>query len=184
MTSNTTGAVWIKGDPLHEAIAAAVYEQCGTHPEVAVTVDDPRTIAAVAAVVARRILGTTEQADTVAAPDVDRATALTDRERQFLTFALDMAAEELSLGAGFTDEDSAALDHLRRLADAAQQPTPAVDCTERPEDAVRRFARRLFAIEQLCSGRPGYHTVTVKQVLTAMSDADDEPTPAPAEETK
>ncbi|MFI8962095.1 hypothetical protein ACIGO8_08260 [Streptomyces sp. NPDC053493] len=31
--------------------------------------------------------------------------------------------------------------------------------------------RRLAAVERLCSGRPGYHTVTVKQLLTAMSDA-------------
>ncbi|WP_435969347.1 hypothetical protein [Streptomyces sp. Qhu_M48] len=47
--------------------------------------------------------------------------------------------------------------------------------TERPEDTVRRFARRLNAVERLVGGRPGYHTVTVKQLLTAMSDADDEP---------
>jgi hypothetical protein len=60
---------------------------------------------------------------------------------------------------------------LRRLADEAQQPT---DTEERPEDAARRFARRLHAVERLCSGRPGYHTVTVKALLTAMSEADDE----------
>jgi hypothetical protein len=65
---------------------------------------------------------------------------------------------------------------VRRLADEAQ-PT---DGTKRPEDAARRFARRLHAVEQLCSGRPGYHTVTVKTLLTAMGDANDEaqqPTP-------
>lgn len=52
---------------------------------------------------------------------------------------------------------------------AEEQPA---DLTERPEDTVRRFARRLVAVEQLCSGRPGYHTVTVKELLTAMGDDD------------
>ncbi|MFD9952448.1 hypothetical protein [[Kitasatospora] papulosa] len=47
------------------------------------------------------------------------------------------------------------------------------DLTERPEDAARKFARRLAAVEQLCSGHAGYHTITVKTLLTAMSDADD-----------
>jgi len=50
----------------------------------------------------------------------DRA-ALSDTERQFLTFALDQAAEEMSLGDGFTAEDQAALEKLRRMADEAQQ---------------------------------------------------------------
>jgi hypothetical protein len=47
-------AVWIDGDPLMEAIAAAVWERCGRDdvdmPQL--TMDDPRTIAAVAASVA------------------------------------------------------------------------------------------------------------------------------------
>lgn len=38
-------------------------------------------------------------------------------ERQFLTFALDQAADEMALGDGFTDEDEAALARLRRMAD-------------------------------------------------------------------
>ncbi|MFD9752641.1 hypothetical protein ACFWYQ_21280 [[Kitasatospora] papulosa] len=64
------------------------------------------------------------------APAVDRATVLTPAEGHFLAFALDQAAEELSLGAGFTVEAAAALDRLRRLAAEAQQPTPAE--TEEP----------------------------------------------------
>jgi hypothetical protein len=44
------------------------------------------------------------------------AVDLTDAERQFLTFALDQAAEEMFLRDGFTDEDHAALEMLRRLA--------------------------------------------------------------------
>ncbi|GAA5056349.1 hypothetical protein [Streptomyces similanensis] len=56
----------------------------------------------------------------------------------------------------------------------AQQPT---DLAESPYDAARRFARRLAAVERLCSGRPGYHSITVKALLTAMSDADDQAEP-------
>ncbi|MFF2228986.1 hypothetical protein ACFVV7_37370, partial [Streptomyces globisporus] len=64
-------AVWVDGDPLMEAMAAAVYEQCDKHPEVSVTIDDPRTIAAVAATVARQLLGTSvaEGASTEPEPD-------------------------------------------------------------------------------------------------------------------
>jgi hypothetical protein len=45
-------AAWVDGDPLMEAIAAAVWEQCRTDYPSSV-VDDPRNIAAVAASVAR-----------------------------------------------------------------------------------------------------------------------------------
>ncbi|MDT0432780.1 hypothetical protein [Streptomyces salyersiae] len=62
---------------------------------------------------------------------------------------------------------------LRERLAELEQPEPT-DATERPEDTARRFARRLAAVEQLCSGRPGYHTITVKALLTAMSDADDD----------
>lgn len=50
------------------------------------------------------------------------------------------------------------VDELR----AAGQP----DTQQQTEDR-----RRLAAVERLCSGRPGYHTVTVKELLTAMSEA-------------
>jgi hypothetical protein len=46
------------------------------------------------------------------------------------------------------------------------------DFTETPEAAARRMARRLLAVERLCSGRPGYHTIAIKELLTAMSEAD------------
>ncbi|MGW5928044.1 hypothetical protein ACWF2L_17610 [Streptomyces anulatus] len=55
---DTTPAVWSDGDPLMEAVASAVWEQCNTEGPSAV-VDDPRNIAAVAAKVARQLLGTT-----------------------------------------------------------------------------------------------------------------------------
>ncbi|GGZ51568.1 DUF6011 domain-containing protein [Streptomyces rubiginosohelvolus] len=51
-----TPAVWTDGDPLVEATASAVWEQCRTEGPSTV-VDDPRTIAAVAATVARQVLG-------------------------------------------------------------------------------------------------------------------------------
>ncbi|MFC8156327.1 hypothetical protein ACFUO0_20130 [Streptomyces cinereoruber] len=60
----------------------------------------------------------------------------------------------------------------------AAYETALTDMTESPEDTVRRYARRLRAVEHLVGGRPGYDTVTVKQLLTAMSAADDAPSPA------
>ncbi|WP_405611255.1 hypothetical protein [Streptomyces sp. NBC_01508] len=48
-----------------------------------------------------------------------RATTLTEAERQFLTFALDLAGDEMaSRGDEFTDEDRAALGKFRRMAAA------------------------------------------------------------------
>ncbi|MGW1433093.1 hypothetical protein ACWD6K_31295 [Streptomyces sp. NPDC002431] len=41
---------------------------------------------------------------------------LNDAERQFLTFALDLAADEMASRDGFTDEDEAALEMFRRMA--------------------------------------------------------------------
>jgi hypothetical protein len=52
----------------------------------------------------------------------DRA-ALSDTERQFLTYALDLAADQMaSRGNEFGTEDTAALEKLRRMAAEAQQP--------------------------------------------------------------
>lgn len=49
-----------------------------------------------------------------------RGGALIDSERQFLEFALDLAADKMAEDDGFTDEDTAALVSLRRMADAAR----------------------------------------------------------------
>ncbi|MEV5851439.1 hypothetical protein [Streptomyces anulatus] len=59
-----------------------------------------------------------------AAPPVpaDRP-ALTDAERQFLTFAMDLAFDEMVSTAGFTDEDHAALEKFRALATPPAAPT-------------------------------------------------------------
>jgi hypothetical protein len=49
--------------------------------------------------------------------------ALSDTERQFLTYALDLAGDQMaSRGNEFGAEDTAALETLRRLAGEAQQP--------------------------------------------------------------
>lgn len=54
-----------------------------------------------------------------------RAASLSVAERQFLTFALDLAADEMaSRGDEFGAEDQAALESLRRLAAEARQPCP------------------------------------------------------------
>ncbi|MFJ6810624.1 hypothetical protein ACIQRK_32250 [Streptomyces anulatus] len=46
-----------------------------------------------------------------------RRAALTDAERQFLTFALELAADQMALrGDEFDDEDEAALETFRALA--------------------------------------------------------------------
>lgn len=55
--------------------------------------------------------------------DAARAAPLSAAERQFLTFALELAADEMaSRGDEFDDEDDAALTTLRRMADETPQP--------------------------------------------------------------
>ncbi|MFJ1667406.1 hypothetical protein ACIOK4_13655 [Streptomyces bottropensis] len=115
-------AVWIDGDPLMEAIAAAVWERCGRDdvdmPQL--TMDDPRTIAAAAASVARQ-----QAAVSVVPPATNQTALLSGAERQFLTFALDLAFDRMVSDDGFTDEDEAALAKLRRLAaEAPHAETP------------------------------------------------------------
>ncbi|MFF8412879.1 hypothetical protein [Streptomyces omiyaensis] len=65
---------------------------------------------------------------------------------------------------------------LRARVTELEQPTAA---EESSADAARRYARRLHAVEQLAAGHPGYHAVTVKELLTAMGEADDEQPAAP-----
>jgi len=145
-------AVWSDGDPLMEAIAAAVYDQCETHPEQALTVDDPRNIAAVAATVARRVLGTpttnTEARDCGSTqphqphqfmrmdavsqcPGTvvdDRATVLNERA-DFLESCLRNAADPEG-DPRYWSAISDVIRGLRQLAAEAQQPAPAE--TEEP----------------------------------------------------
>jgi hypothetical protein len=120
----------------------------------------------------------------------------TEREHwQAIADALN-AAESAGMGVG-VDLDGTLTDHRMwsvvwdREAerwdvagyDDDTEPTPAIPdhvvneeqaAEESLADAARRYARRLAAVERLCSGRPGYHTITVKALLTAMSDADEQ----------
>lgn len=197
-----TPAVWSDGDPLMTAIAAAVSAQCQTHPEQGLTVDDPRTIAAVAATVARQVLGTPTTAPTTAAPLPEVWTVWREDEPIWAHFAtvddarqgtIDFWQEDepacpdyswdrqadgkrLELLVGGTHSGVYASRYRVHGAPASAPAAPADRAT------ARRFARRLAAVERLCSGRPGYHTITVKALLTAMSDADHEPATAATEE--
>ncbi|MFD3638255.1 hypothetical protein [Streptomyces griseus] len=120
-------AVWVDGDPLMEAIAAAVYEQCGTDPVSSVVVDDPRNIAAVAAAVARQLLGTTEGAG--AEPSADRRARY---EEALWVHALNVAAAATAVMA-VADAEQASLraeaegldEALRGAISASALPAPA-----------------------------------------------------------
>ncbi|MFI1371312.1 hypothetical protein ACH4UY_04780 [Streptomyces longwoodensis] len=162
-------AEWVEGDPLMQAIASAVYERCETG-DGGIVHDDPRNIAAVAAVVARLAAAT------------DRAVVMREAADDLATTFGDPMVKHIgALGASHlrrrAREAEAGRSTPHRTADEAQQPT---DCEESAADAARRFARRLAAVERLCSGLPGHHTITVKALLTAMSEADGEAQPEKA----
>jgi hypothetical protein len=144
MTDTTSAAVWIDGDPLMEAIAAAVYEQCGSHPEQSLTVDDPRNIAAAAAAVARQFLGATEpEAGQDTATDaIDWKAKYEAEHARHVAVVRQLVADPLAVLRGAADEidretqrlkDDGVLEpdnfrpcrdataDLRRMADEAQQ---------------------------------------------------------------
>jgi hypothetical protein len=95
--------------------------------------------------------------DTVAA----LAAPLTAAERQFLTFALDEAADEMANRDGFTDADRAALAKFRRMA--AGHAAPAVE--EQQPAPVLRFPQLAVPCPrceapagQLCTSHNGTRT--------------------------
>lgn len=106
-------AVWVDGDPLMEVVAATVWERCARDDEdmPQMVCDDPRTIAAFAAAVARA---------QAAAPSVTADRAAIYRELAHLqerTAATDVIRRRRSIATGrrlFAVE-------LRRMADEAQQ---------------------------------------------------------------
>lgn len=59
---------------------------------------------------------------------VDRAGALTEAERTMLVYALDQAQERIWSEGGFTAEDQAAVDSLRRLAAEAHTGETCTNC--------------------------------------------------------
>lgn len=100
MTDQTQPAVWIDGDPLMEAIAAAVWEHCRTEG-TSLVVDDPRNIAAVAA-------------SAIRSQQAGRAAVL--REAAEVVAALDPV--EAALAGQFAYHDAAT--RLHRLANEAE----------------------------------------------------------------
>lgn len=99
--------------------------------------------------------------------------------------ALKRAHVALATQAG---RDQAALERVRKALDDAEWGSPdrfdvileIRDALELPRIPVQdadtgmsetEARRRLAAVELLCSGRPGYHPITVKSLLTAMSEA-------------
>ncbi|MFI6862623.1 hypothetical protein ACIBKZ_22470 [Streptomyces sp. NPDC050421] len=107
-----TTAVWIEGDPLHEAIAAAIWDQCLTQGSI--LVDDPRNIAAVAATTARLVLGTTDQQPETA----PAGTELRDRVAQAL--AADDGHPWDTLSADAQQHYGSNADAVMAVADAEQ----------------------------------------------------------------
>jgi hypothetical protein len=111
-------AVWVDGHPQLEAIAAAVWEQCGRSDSGMCVEDDPRNIA-VAALAA------------VLPAPTDRAAVLREAAD-----ALDNSERLRDLTDDHMLDINAAADELRRMADEAQQdgeaPGETLDLTDGP----------------------------------------------------
>ncbi|MFG2359430.1 hypothetical protein [Streptomyces sp. NPDC048521] len=108
-------AGWIDGDPLMEAIAAAVWEHCGTDECGVVTIDDPRNIAAVAAHVART------HSSAGPAPATDR-----DTLRERIAEAVDRVFESWRQGLGETRPQDAVTDAVLDAVPPAPDQQTAV----------------------------------------------------------
>jgi hypothetical protein len=104
-------AAWVDGDPLMEAIAAAVWKHCRTEG-TSLVVDDPRNIAATAATVAR----------TRSSTPADRAAILREAADVLDTLPVDASSFDK---AEHKYKGGAAAERLRRMADEAQQPKEA-----------------------------------------------------------
>jgi hypothetical protein len=76
-------AEWVEGDPLMQAIASAVHERCETG-DTGIVHDDPRNIAAVAAVVARAAAAAADRAADDAEAEAERQMAAVQRVRHVL----------------------------------------------------------------------------------------------------
>ncbi|MFE4334052.1 hypothetical protein ACFRQM_32960 [Streptomyces sp. NPDC056831] len=124
--------------------------------------------------------------------EVPETETLTPAERQFLTFTLDHAADEMASRDGFTDEDEAALTRFRRMADttstvaeeqrasiAAQigaaksaANTLLVSLAESVED--RREHEHPEREDWYCLNIVGYMGERMAPVLRRLLDAEDE----------
>lgn len=114
-------AVWVDGDPLMEAIAAAVWEQCGRSDSGSCVEDDPRTIAAVAAAVS------------VPPP----ATRADDLRWAAELVAADTAHIRYGSATDYANRHAAL---LRRAADDAQGPCVAGEQQNETPEAEAEFA--------------------------------------------
>jgi hypothetical protein len=101
-------AVWMDGDPLMEAIASAVWEQC-ERSDSGLVIDDPRNIAAVATSVARATV----------APATDQAAL-----RELAADAL-ADAEGWQWAPGYDKAQSPTYRHYLRQAEAVLSVLPA-----------------------------------------------------------
>ncbi|MFJ2848301.1 hypothetical protein [Streptomyces rubiginosohelvolus] len=170
-------AVWVDGDPLMEAMAAAVYDQCDKHPEVSVTIDDPRNIAAVAAAVARQLLGTSTGEEPAAAlepqdhPGVDLFAALQhagydvdEANRRMYAYARMVLRQEKATAAPPAPADRAAhyreaanglaaLGPLDNLVSAPAAWTEAIETLRRMADQIADDDRSRLAGEAAAGAR-------------------------------
>ncbi|MFF9287565.1 hypothetical protein [Streptomyces griseosporeus] len=158
-TTEPTRPAWVDGDPLMEAIASAVWEQCAQH-DSGLVVDDPRNIAAVAATVARAAAApTTDRAavtppldethglsvqhadalwDAVAIPGPRKPTFMEQYERVCRTVA--RILEELTPAEEPTTDRAAA---LREAADEAEtRLEKRLRYSERRNDELRAECKR------------------------------------------
>lgn len=160
MTDQTaTIPAWQDGDPTMEAIATAVYEHCEVARGTGLVIDDPRNIAAAAVAgirdAARQAAGQ-PAADEAPQYGVNGCTCRPWTNR--------------GDGARWCTPDDT-VDMVAGWDPGPGCPRHPAAGLAAPTNHTTEDRRRLAAVERLCSGRPGYHTVTVKQLLTAMSDA-------------
>ncbi|MFJ7525181.1 hypothetical protein ACIQ1S_09660 [Streptomyces griseus] len=152
-------AVWADGDPLMEAMAAAVYGRCGTDPVSSVVVDDPRTIAAVAASVARQLLGTS------AAEGAEETHVVTDDSDD---------PEHTDDCPGCGPAPAASADQLRdRLRAAAQRALESLDnlIADHQDPGAEALGARYELARELSNTSPE----VARQLLNAAEGATAEP---------
>jgi hypothetical protein len=168
------------------ALAAllAVLADAAEHPSDA-AVGLMGTVLHPALAVARQIRDTTQETrmpDTAPGTELRRTLGRVTDLHELDGGACGTCADADGQAAVWPCETAQQLQVAEQLLRAVEQPAPArqvlgttdqQQTTADAEDTARRFARRLHAVEQLCAGRPGYHTITVKTLLTAMGEADE-----------
>jgi hypothetical protein len=138
-------AVWADGDPLMEALAAAVWEHCHTEGTSTVA-DDPRNIAAVAASVVRAQQAADQTAVRAATlHEAAEALGRMDYDTDSTDYGYDTYRDAWNGGV----MDAAA--ELRRLADEQPAPGTPLTAAQRPVHAVPLPGSNGISF---CCGRP------------------------------